>query len=72
MDELSKNIRIWDSAFKNWAGNGCPLDDPKYPIPGEHPQSDHLWNRDKEAHCEKVGFKYRPNGGGDDDEKDDY
>ena len=26
-----------------------PANDPNYPIPGEHPDPDHKWNKDREG-----------------------
>ena len=46
------NVRDWDNAMNLWANHGCPKNDPEKPVPGKHPEKDHLWNKDKQAYCE--------------------
>lgn len=54
--------RFWDREYEKWAGMGFPDNEPKAPIPGEHPQKDHLWNLDKRQFCIKYGIPWLPNG----------
>ena len=66
------NVRIWDNTLNAWANNGCPKDDPERPIPDKHPETDHLWNRDRQAYCDQNGIPFKFDGGDGGDDVDDY
>ena len=37
-------VRYFDQDFEAWKNNACPLDDPNFPVPGDHPMKNHPWN----------------------------
>ena len=57
-----ENVRNWDNAMNLWANNGCPKNDADKPMPGKHPEADHLWNRDKQAYCDQHGIPFKFDG----------
>ena len=71
-EEKKKTIRDWDYAMNLWANNGAPAKDDTKPIPGPHPEPNHLWNTDKQAYCDKNGISFKFGADGDDDGVDDY
>ena len=70
--EKEKNVRDWDNALNLWSNHGCPADDPEKPIPGPHPEADHLWNKDKQAYADQHGIPYKFDGTNNDEDVDDY
>ena len=40
--------RQWDFSYNTWIEKGMPDADKNYPFPGEHPDPDHKWNKDRD------------------------
>ena len=64
---------MWDRQWVAWTGQGCPNDDPAHPVPGPHPEKNHLWNIDPKAHCKEKGVNWvQPGEKEAEEEVDDY
>ena len=70
--QKTEGDRKWDQQWTKWTSKGCPHDDPEHPIPDDHPDIDHEWNKDKKAYCESKGISFDPAGGEKEEEFDEY
>ena len=71
----SNEERFWDQAFNAWTNNGCiedPSQNPPIMMPKEHPEKDHLWNKDKQAYLGFMNIHFNLNDPNADVEQEDY
>ena len=58
-ESVDQKAKQWEQTFNDWVKKGMPDNDPDAPMPGNHPNPDHLWNINGEHYLLQIGH-YAP------------